>query len=238
VTLLEVRGLRVGYGSQPVLQGIDFDVQEGQTTVVLGLNGAGKTTTVASIAGLLKPSAGTITFDGERIDGRDPATLVQRGIALVPEGRRVFPALTVGQNLRLGSWTTRTRGAELQRARDRVFDYFPILAERRDQLGGTLSGGQQQMLAVGRGLMSLPKLMLIDEASLGLSPVLAKTVFEIVDRINDDGVTVIIVEQNVGVLGHADAALVMEKGSIVYSGSGEELRRGDELRKTYLGAAS
>ena len=238
MTLLEVRGLRVGYGSQPVLQGIDFDVQEGQTTVVLGLNGAGKTTTVASIAGLLKPSAGTITFDGERIDGRDPATLVQRGIALVPEGRRVFPALTVGQNLRLGSWTTRSRGAELQRARDRVFDYFPILAERRDQLGGTLSGGQQQMLAVGRGLMSLPKLMLIDEASLGLSPVLAKTVFEIVDRINDDGVTVIIVEQNVGVLGHADAALVMEKGSIVYSGSGEELRQGDELRKTYLGAAS
>jgi branched-chain amino acid transport system ATP-binding protein len=238
VTLLEVRGLRVAYGSQPVLQGIDFDVQEGQTTVVLGLNGAGKTTTVASIAGLLKPSAGTITFDGERIDGRDPATLVQRGIALVPEGRRVFPALTVGQNLRLGSWTTRSRGAELQRAQDRVFDYFPILAERRDQLGGTLSGGQQQMLAVGRGLMSLPKLMLIDEASLGLSPVLAKTVFEIVDRINDDGVTVIIVEQNVGVLGHADAALVMEKGSIVYSGSGEELRQGDELRKTYLGAAS
>jgi branched-chain amino acid transport system ATP-binding protein len=205
---------------------------------VLGLNGAGKTTTVASIAGLLKPSAGTITFDGERIDGRDPATLVQRGIALVPEGRRIFPALTVGQNLRLGSWTTRSRGAELQRAQDRVFDYFPILAERRDQLGGTLSGGQQQMLAVGRGLMSLPKLMLIDEASLGLSPVLAKTVFEIVDRINDDGVTVIIVEQNVGVLGHADAALVMEKGSIVYSGSGEELRQGDELRKTYLGAAS
>ena len=238
MTLLEVRGLRVGYGSQPVLQGIDFDVQEGQTTVVLGLNGAGKTTTVASIAGLLKPSAGTITFDGERIDGRDPATLVQRGIALVPEGRRVFPALTVGQNLRLGSWTTRSRGAELQRAQERVFDYFPILAERRDQLGGTLSGGQQQMLAVGRGLMSLPKLMLIDEASLGLSPVLAKTVFEIVDRINDDGVTVIIVEQNVGVLGHADAALVMEKGSIVYSGSGEELRQGDELRKTYLGAAS
>ena len=228
----------MGYGSIPVLQGIDFDVQAGQTTVLLGLNGAGKTTTVASIAGLLKPSGGSITFDGARIDGRDPPALVQRGIALVPEGRRVFPALTLAQNLRLGSWTTRARRAELKTAEERVYDYFPILAERRDQFAGTLSGGQQQMLAIGRGLMSLPKLMLIDEASLGLSPKLAKTVFEIVDRINDDGVTVIIVEQNVGVLGHADAALVMEKGSIVYSGSGEELRRGDELRKTYLGAAS
>ena len=238
MSYLEVRSLRVGYGSIPVLQGIDFDVQAGQTTVLLGLNGAGKTTTVASIAGLLKPTAGTITFDGQRIDGRDPAALVQRGIALVPEGRRVFPALTLAQNLRLGSWTTRSRRAELKTAEERVYDYFPILAERRDQLAGTLSGGQQQMLAIGRGLMSLPKLMLIDEASLGLSPKLAKTVFEIVDRINDDGVTVIIVEQNVGVLRHADSALVMEKGAIVYSGSGDDLRKGDELRKTYLGAAS
>ena len=233
-----MRGLRVGYGSLPVLQGIDFDVEAGQTTVLLGLNGAGKTTTVASIAGLLKPSGGTITFDGDRINGRDPPTLVQRGIALVPEGRRVFPALTLAQNLRLGSWTTRTRKAELKTAEERVYDYFPILAERRDQFAGTLSGGQQQMLAIGRGLMCLPKLILIDEASLGLSPKLAKTVFEIVDRINDDGVTVIIVEQNVGVLRHADSALVMEKGAIVYSGSGDELRQGDELRKTYLGAAS
>ena len=228
----------MGYGSIPVLQGIDFDVQAGQTTVLLGLNGAGKTTTVASIAGLLKPTGGTITFDGERIEGRDPAALVQLGIALVPEGRRVFPALTLAQNLRLGSWTTRSRKAELKTAEERVYDYFPILAERRDQLAGTLSGGQQQMLAIGRGLMSLPKLILIDEASLGLSPKLAKTVFEIVDRINDDGVTVIIVEQNVGVLRHADSALVMEKGAIVYSGAGDELRQGDELRKTYLGAAS
>jgi branched-chain amino acid transport system ATP-binding protein len=238
VSLLEVRNLRVGYGTLPVLQGIDFDVEAGQTTVLLGLNGAGKTTTVSAIAGLLKPSGGSITFDGDRIDGRDPAVLVQRGIALVPEGRRVFPALSVAQNLRLGSWTSRTRGDELKTAEDRVNDYFPILAERRDQLAGKLSGGQQQMLAIGRGLMSLPKLLLIDEASLGLSPKLAKTVFEIVDRINRDGVTVIIVEQNVGVLGHASAALVMEKGAIVYSGSGADLRQGDELRRTYLGAAS
>jgi branched-chain amino acid transport system ATP-binding protein len=238
VAFLEVRDLRVGYGAIPVLQGIDFDIDEGKTTVLLGLNGAGKTTTVSSIAGLLKPSSGTITFDGKRIDGKDTAVLVEMGITLVPEGRRVFPALTVAQNLRLGSWTKRSRAAEVKQTEERVYEYFPILAERRSQLAGTLSGGQQQMLAIGRGLMSLPRLMLIDEASLGLSPALAKTVFNIVDRIHEDGTTVIIVEQNVGVLRHANAALVMEKGAIVYQGSGEELRKGDELRKTYLGGAA
>jgi branched-chain amino acid transport system ATP-binding protein len=238
MALLEVRGLEVGYGAIPVLQGIDFDVEEGKTTVLLGLNGAGKTTTVTAIAGLLKPWAGTITFDGERIDGRDAATLVERGIALVPEGRRTFPQLTIAQNLRLGSWTKRSRKKDLAEAEERVYDYFPRLAERKNQAAGTMSGGEQQMLAIGRGLMSLPKLILIDEASLGLSPKLAKTVFGIVDRINDDGVTVIIVEQNVGVLRYADAALVMEKGAIVYTGSGAELRNGDELRRTYLGASS
>src|SRR5205814_9675191 len=134
-----------------------------------------------------------------------------------------------------GTWTKRKRKADVRATEERVCEYFPILAERREQLAGTLSGGQQQMLAIGRGLMGLPCLMLIDEASLGLSPALAKTVFGIVDRINDDGVTVIIVEQNVGVLKHAHNALVMEKGEIVYNGSGEELRKGDELRKTYLG---
>ncbi|MDQ1437736.1 MAG: branched-chain amino acid transport system ATP-binding protein [Acidimicrobiaceae bacterium] len=238
MALLEVRDLRVGYGAIPVLQGIDFDVEEGKTTVLLGLNGAGKTTTVATIAGLLKPTAGSITFDGNRIDGKDTAMLVEVGLTLVPEGRRVFPALTVEQNLRLGTWTKRKRKAEIAATQERVFEYFPILAERRLQLAGTLSGGQQQMLAIGRGLMSLPRLMLIDEASLGLSPALAKTVFQIVDRINEDGTTVIIVEQNVGVLRHADAALVMEKGEIVYQGSGDELRRGDELRTTYLGGSA
>ncbi|MDQ1374381.1 MAG: branched-chain amino acid transport system ATP-binding protein [Actinomycetota bacterium] len=237
MALLEVRDLRVGYGAIPVLQGISLDVEEGKTTVLLGLNGAGKTTTVATIAGLLKPWAGSITFEGESIVGRDAAVLVERGIALVPEGRRVFPGLTVAQNLRLGSWTKRRRKQELAATEERVYEYFPVLEERRDQMAGTMSGGQQQMLAVGRGLMSLPKLMLIDEASLGLSPVLAKTVFNIVDRINDDGVTVIIVEQNVGVLRHADDALVMEKGEIVYRGSAAELSKGEQLRETYLGGA-
>ena len=238
MALLEVRDLRVGYGAIPVLQGISFEVEAGTTTVLLGLNGAGKTTTVTTIAGLRAPWAGTIVFDGQRIDGRDPAVLVERGLTLVPEGRRVFPALTVRQNLRLGTWTKRRRRAELRTAEERVYEYLPVLAERRDQLAGTLSGGQQQMLAIGRGVMSLPTLMLVDEASLGLSPKLAKTVFQIIDRINQDGVTVIIVEQNVGVLRYADAALVMEKGAIVYQGGGDELRQGDELRRTYLGAAS
>ena len=233
--LLEVRDLQVGYGAIPVLQGIDFEVEEGKTTVLLGLNGAGKTTTVTAIAGLLKPWGGSITFGGDRIDGKDTAELVAAGLVLVPEGRRVFPALTVGQNLRLGTWTKRRRRAEIRATEERVYEYFPILEERRDQMAGTLSGGQQQMLAIGRGLMGLPTLMLIDEASLGLSPALAKTVFNIVDRINEDGVTVIIVEQNVGVLKHAHHALVMEKGELVYNGSSEELRSGDELRKTYLG---
>ncbi|HEV7887949.1 MAG TPA: ABC transporter ATP-binding protein [Acidimicrobiales bacterium] len=238
MALLEVRGLEVGYGAIPVLQGIDFDVEEGRTTVLLGLNGAGKTTTVTTIAGLLKPWGGSIVFDGQEIGGRDPAVLVERGLTLVPEGRRVFPALTVAQNLRLGTWTKRKRKAETAETEERVYEYFPILLERREQMAGTLSGGQQQMLAIGRGLMSLPRLMLIDEASLGLSPALAKTVFQIVDRINEAGVTVIIVEQNVGVLRHAHEALVMEKGSLVYQGSAEQLSKGDELRTTYLGGAA
>lgn len=237
MALLEVRGLEVGYGAIPVLQGIDFDVEEGKTTVLLGLNGAGKTTTVTTIAGLLKPWGGTITFDGERIDGRDTPSLVERGVVLVPEGRRVFPQLTVQQNLRLGTWTKRKRKPELAAAQERVFEYLPVLAERRDQMAGTMSGGQQQMLAIGRGLMSLPRLMLIDEASLGLSPALAKTVFQIVDKINGDGVTVIIVEQNQGVLRHAEHALIMEKGEITYAGSSAELRKGDALRTTYLGGS-
>jgi len=235
VSLLEVRDLRVGYGF-PVLMGIDFDVAEGETAVLFGLNGAGKTTTVATIAGLLKPDGGSIRFDGREIAGKPPTTLVRQGIALVPEGRRVFPALSVANNLRLGAWTQRSDGAWVDQQRQLVFDYFPRLAERADQDAGTLSGGEQQMLAIGRAMMSRPRLLLIDEASLGLSPALATTVFQVVKRINDDGVTVIIVEQNVGVLPYADRALIMEKGTLVFSGVGDEIRNAN-LRETYLGAS-
>ena len=235
MALLEVRDLRVGYGF-PVLMGISFQVEEGETAVLFGLNGAGKTTTVATVAGLLRPDNGSITFDGEEIGGRPAAELVGRGVALVPEGRRVFPGLTVADNLKLGAWSRKKDGAGAERQRQLVYDYFPRLAERAGQAAGTLSGGEQQMLAIGRAMMSQPRLLLIDEASLGLSPALAKTVFEVVSRINDDGVTVVIVEQNVGVLPYADRALILEKGTIVYAGVGEEIRDAD-LRGRYLGAA-
>jgi branched-chain amino acid transport system ATP-binding protein len=233
MALLEVEDLHVGYGF-PVLLGISFAVEEGETAVLFGLNGAGKTTTVTTIAGLLKPDAGTIRFDGEEVAGRSPTQLVDRGIALVPEGRRVFPALSVANNLRLGAWTRRRNHDEVEERRQLVFEYFPRLAERVDQAAGTLSGGEQQMLAIGRALMSKPRLLLIDEASLGLSPALAKIVFQVVERINNDGVTVIIVEQNVGVLPYADRALIMEKGTLIFSGVGDEIRSAN-LRESYLG---
>jgi branched-chain amino acid transport system ATP-binding protein len=233
VSLLEVEGLRVGYGF-PVLMGISFAVQEGETAVMFGLNGAGKTTTVATIAGLLKPEAGTIRFDGADITKTSAAERVALGIALVPEGRRVFPELSVSNNLRLGAWTKRRHHKEIEESRALCFDYFPRLAERSDQMAGTLSGGEQQMLAIARALMSRPRLLLVDEASLGLSPALTQTVFTVVDRINDDGVTVVLVEQNVGVLPYADRALIMEKGTLVYQGSGDEIHSGS-IRETYLG---
>ena len=219
-----------------MLLGVSFDVEEGETAVLFGLNGAGKTTMVSTIAGLLKPDAGTITFDGDEIGGQPPSKLVPAGVALVPEGRRVFPGLSVANNLRLGAWSRRSHRNEVAERRDLVFEYFPRLAERVDQYAGTLSGGEQQMLAIGRALMSKPRLLLIDEASLGLSPALAKTVFQVVKRINEDGVTVIIVEQNVGVLPYADRALIMEKGTLIFSGVGDEIQSAD-LRESYLGKA-
>jgi branched-chain amino acid transport system ATP-binding protein len=234
MALLEVDSLTVGYGF-PVLLGISFEVEEGETAVLFGLNGAGKTTTVSTIAGLLSPDSGSIRFDGREIAGRTPAGLVADGISLSPEGRRVFPRLSVEDNLRMGAWVQRHDNKVVDRQRALVYDYFPRLGERADQLAGTLSGGEQQMLAIGRSLMSRPRLLLIDEASLGLSPTLARTVFEVVDRINGDGVTVLIVEQNVGVLPYADRALIMEKGTLIYTGVGDEIRNAN-LRETYLGA--
>jgi len=233
MALLEVRDLKVGYEFE-VLHGISFEVEQGETAVLFGLNGAGKTTTVTTIAGTRTPWSGSITFDGEEIGGRSPAELVKRGISLSPEGRRLFPRLTVEDNLRMGGWVRRGEAGVFDTQRDLVFEYFPRLAERRDQLAGTLSGGEQQMLAIGRALMSAPRLLLIDEASLGLSPALAVVVFEVVKRICADGTTVVIVEQNVGVLPYADRALIMEQGTIVYAGVGEEIQTAD-LRQTYLG---
>ncbi len=235
MALLEVNDLRVSY-ENPVLLGVNFEVEQGETAVLFGLNGAGKTTTVQTIAGLKRPDSGVIRFDGDDIAGRSPSRLVPMGVALVPEGRRVFPNLSVANNLRLGAWCRRSNGNEVDERRELVFEYFPRLAERVDQAAGTLSGGEQQMLAIGRALMSKPRLLLIDEASLGLSPALAKTVFQVVNRINDDGVTVILVEQNVGVLPYADRVLIMEKGTLVFSGVGDEIKDAN-LRESYLGKA-
>jgi branched-chain amino acid transport system ATP-binding protein len=235
MSLLEVRDLKAGYGSLPVLQGISFDVEEGETAVLLGLNGAGKTTTVLSLAGLLKPWSGTVSFNGEDITGMDPRKLVSKGVVLVPEGRRVFPQLSVAQNLRLGAWPYKKQRKETKEIVERAVEYFPRLRERWTQMAGTLSGGEQQMLAIARGLMARPKLLLIDESSLGLSPKLTQTVFEVVDKINKDGTTVLTVEQNAGVLKLADRAFVMEKGTLIYKGSAEEGLDYAKIQEAYLG---
>ncbi len=234
MALLEIEGLEVGYDFQ-VLRGISFGVEEGETAVLFGLNGAGKTTTVTTIAGLLKPWAGSVKFAGEEIGGKAPAELVDMGISLSPEGRRIFSRLSVLDNLKMGNWTRRADKSVFKNQVALVFDYFPRLEERSSQIAGTLSGGEQQMLAIGRALMSAPKLLLIDEASLGLSPTLATTVFQVVNQINQDGTTVVIVEQNIGVLPYADRALVMEQGTLVYEGVGDEIRNAN-LRETYLGS--
>jgi len=236
VAFLEIRDLSVGYGSLPVIQSLSLDIEEGETAVLLGLNGAGKTTTVMAIAGMLKPWGGSILLDGTDITGADPRKLVAQGIVLVPEGRRVFPQLTIAQNLRLGAWPYRKDRKATRPVLEQALEYFPRLRERWGQLAGTLSGGEQQMLAIARGLMARPKILLIDEASLGLSPKLTQTVFEVVDRINDAGTTVLLVEQNAGALAIADRAFIIEKGELVYTGHGDEILDSQGLRQAYLGA--
>ncbi len=238
MALLEVEELRTGYGALPVLQGISFSVEEGETAVIFGLNGAGKTTTVNCLAGVLPTWSGEIRFDGKKVSGKDAPGIVKAGIALSPEGRRVWPGLTVLKNLELGAWVRGAKDKTVGETIEQVFGYFPRLEERKDQLAGTMSGGEQQMLAIGRAIMSKPRLLMIDEASLGLSPKLAQTVFQVVSQINDDGTTVIIVEQNVGVLPYADQALIMEKGTLTFDGRGRELEESGELRATYLGTSS
>jgi branched-chain amino acid transport system ATP-binding protein len=236
MAILEVENLVVGYGPYPVLHGVSFSVEEGEMCVLLGLNGAGKTTTVSTIAGLLRPTSGTIAFDGAPLSGRTPSARVRAGISLCPEGRRVFPRLTVKQNLRLGAWTKRRSPRLVREQMDLVLDVFPRLAEREDQAAGTLSGGEQQMLAVGRALMSRPRLLLVDEASLGLSPTLASTVWKVVtDLTRSVGTSVLMVEQNAGALAFADRALIMDKGTLAHTAVGEEIRDVN-LREVYLGA--
>jgi len=233
MALLEIRDLRVSYAF-PVILGVSFDVEEAERCVLFGLNGAGKTTTVSTIAGLLRPDSGSIKFDGQEIAGKSTPELVRLGVSLCPEGRRTFPQLTVSQNLKLGAWTRRRDPKAVADTEELVYEYFPVLSDRKGQMAGTMSGGEQQMLAIGRAMMSRPRLLLVDEASLGLSPLLATTVFKAMSRIKESGTTVIIVEQNVGVMPYADRVLILEKGTLVYQGVGAEIRKVN-LRETYLG---
>ncbi|MCA2011722.1 ABC transporter ATP-binding protein [Pararhodobacter sp. CCB-MM2] len=237
--LLEVKNLETFYGPIMAIRGVSLEVHKGQVVTVLGANGAGKTTLLKTISGIMDPEKGQVLFEGEEIQGKEPHQVVRRGIVQVPEGREVFPLLTVEENLTLGAYTRSDR-AEIERDREMVFSYFPILAERRLQEAGTLSGGQQQMLAIGRGLMLRPKIMLLDEPSLGLSPLLTQEIFAILRRLNqDEGVTMMLVEQNAAVaLDLADQGYVMELGRIVMADSAEKLAQSEDIQSFYLGHAN
>jgi branched-chain amino acid transport system ATP-binding protein len=233
--LLEARSLEGSYGRTKVLHGLDFAVEEGGITTILGANGAGKTTTLRAVSGMLKTS-GEIRFAGQRIDGRATEDIARLGVAHVPEGRGTFSQLTVEENLRLGAYVRR-EARELGREIDRVCGYFPVLAERRRQVAGTLSGGEQQMLAVARGLMLRPRLLLLDEPSLGLAPMVVREIFRIVRAINkEERVSVLLVEQNASMaLALADHAYLLETGRVVMSGPAADLQRNDAIRRSYLG---
>ena len=237
--ILDVRNLETFYGPVMALRGISIEVPEGQIVTILGANGAGKTTLMKTISGALAPNKGSIEFRGERIDGKEPDVLVKKGLSHVPEGREVFPFLSIAENLAMGAYTRKDR-SEVVRDVEMVYEYFPVLKERRSQTAGTLSGGQQQMLSIGRGLMSRPSLMLLDEPSLGLSPLLVQEIFTIVRRLNQEqGVTILLVEQNAQVaLQTADFAYVLEIGRIVMAGSAEKLLNSEDIREFYLGHGS
>jgi branched-chain amino acid transport system ATP-binding protein len=234
-TLLRVDGIEVGYGALTAVREVSLEVNVGETVALIGSNGAGKTTTLKAITGLLPLRRGTVALDGERLDGLSPARVVGRGIAHVPEGRQLFPTMTVRENLELGA---AGRDARAKRADtlEWVFRLFPRLAERTRQLAGTLSGGEQQMCAIGRGLMARPRLLMLDEPSLGLAPVVVKQIFEVLAQINRDGTTILLVEQNVArALGLAHRGYVLENGRIALSGTGATLLASGHIKQAYLG---
>ena len=233
--LLEVRGLSVSYGAIAAVKSVDLLVRSGEAVCLIGSNGAGKSTTLKAITGLIKAAAGTIKYAGERIDGVGPWTLVRRGIALVPEGRGVFTRMSIVENLLMGAYTCANRAAVAQEM-ERVYGIFPRLRERREQLAGTLSGGEQQMLAIGRALMSRPRLLLLDEPSMGLSPLMVEKVFEVIRMIARDGVTVLLVEQNAYMaLSIAQRAYVMDSGVVTIEGESAVISRDPHVRSAYLG---
>ena len=231
--ILTINDLKVNYGGIEAVKGISFEVPEGSIITLIGSNGAGKSSTLRTIAGLVKPVSGKIIFRGDDITGLDPTSIVKKGVTLVPEGRRIFPDLSVLENLKMGAYL---RNDDISGDLQWVYEHFPRLKERSWQAGGTLSGGEQQMLAVGRALMSRPKMIMMDEPSLGLAPIIVKGIFDIIREINRQGVTVLLIEQNANMaLKTADYAYVLETGKITMSGPGKELLVDEDVKKAYLG---
>jgi len=235
--MLSVKNLSVVYGKVVGVKDISIEVPEGAIVTLIGANGAGKTTTLRAISGLKRPASGEIVFDGKRIDRLSPEKITRLGIAQIPEGRRVFPQMSAMENLEMGAFFRRD-GAGIRRDLDNVFRHFPVLRERRRQLAGTLSGGEQQMLAMGRGLMSNPRVILMDEPSLGLSPIMCQTIARIIRDIHAEGRTIVLVEQNARLaLGLADYGYVLETGRVALSGAAETLKGNEKVQESYLGVA-
>ena len=235
MALLEVKNLDVHYGVIQAIRDVSFEVNEGEIVTLIGANGAGKTTTMQSIMGLIHPSHGEIYYDGQKINGIPSHKIVKLGMTQVPEGRRIFSELTVYENLLMGAYTRKDKD-EIEKDFDDIYALFPRLEERKNQIAGTLSGGEQQMLAMGRAIMSRPKLLMLDEPSMGLSPLLVDQVFEIIKRFHENGTTILLVEQNANKsLAISDRAYVLENGRIVLSGTGAELLASEEIKKAYLG---
>jgi branched-chain amino acid transport system ATP-binding protein len=233
--MLKLRDICAGYGKSEVLRGVSLDVKKGEVVTLVGANGAGKTTTLKALCGLIPATGGTIEFEGAKLSGRAPHEIVELGVTMVPEGRQLFPFLTVRENLLMGAYTPRAR-AEADQTLDFTFSLFPRVREKLDQHAGSLSGGEQQMVAIARGLMAKPKLLLFDEPSLGLAPIIVKQVFETIDKIVATGVTVLIVEQNVfHTLSIADRGYVLENGEITMTDTGAALLKNDHVRRAYLG---
>lgn len=233
--MLNVNGIDVFYGNIHALKGVSLEINEGEIVTLIGANGAGKSTLLRTISGLLKPKNGEITFEGAAIQGKVAQAIVKKGISQVPEGRRIFAGMTVEENLELGAYLRKDKQG-MREDFEKVYGLFPRLLERKKQQAGTLSGGEQQMLAMGRALMARPRLLLLDEPSMGLAPLLVKTIFEIIREINKTGTTILLVEQNANMaLSIADRAYVIETGRIVAAGSAEELNQSDQIRNAYLG---
>ncbi len=231
--MLRVENIHVYYGSIHAIKGISFEVHEGETVALIGANGAGKSTTLKTVSGLLHPKTGSIHFLGQDITHADAHTLVRHGMAHVPEGRRIFLQMTVQENLEMGAFT---RKDDISATLENIYERFPRLKERRKQIAGTLSGGEQQMLAMGRGLMIHPKLLMLDEPSMGLAPILVEQIFDIIRELHKSGTTILLVEQNAGMaLSVADRAYVLETGKITLSGTGEDLANSEQVKEAYLG---